>query len=164
VAVTELTAFTYADRLSPLGAQWRDALLPLRVWHPNGISTALLHLSGDVHPVLKISLDRTVDTRDQVTPMRSPFVISCVRLTYFPGETLARQWFAAGWAGYCLHEAQELVTIDGAAVLDPHAAPFAFDRGLRDGLPPELTPVTMIRSLAVAMSMESAIELVRQAL
>jgi len=143
---------TCAERLSLLGELWRDALAPLVVRHPNRASEVRLHLSGDVEPILKVSLDAVMDTRDQVTPMRSPFVISCVRLTFWPGSRRAREWFAAGWSGYVQHEALELVTLDGAAVLDPHEEPYATNpnnRGLRDGLPPVLTEATIARAMAV---------------
>lgn len=155
----ERTILTFADRLSLLGKQWRSALAGLRVWHPNGTSTTLLHLSADVEPVLKISLDKITDTRDLVTEMRSPFVISCVRLTYFPGATIARRWLAAGWAGYVAHEALELVTFGGDSVLDPHAEPYPDapgNRGLRDGFPSVLTPDSLVRALAVVMSEDDA--------
>jgi hypothetical protein len=152
--VSERTILTAADGLSLLGRQWHSALTGLCVWHPNGQSGTLLHLSAETAPVLRISLDRTLDTHDQVTPMRSPFVISCVRLTFFPGEWLARMWLAAAWAGYAQHEALELVTFGGIAVLDPHREPYSenpWNRGLRAGFPPVLSPETLVTALAVVM-------------
>lgn len=153
---------TCADHLTPIGAAWRDALAGLAVRHPNAVSRCMLTLSSD--DVLKVAVDVIADTRDQVTPMRSPFVIACVRLTYFPGPELAHQWFAAAWSGYVQHETLELVTFGGVAVLDPHADPYASipqNRGLRDGFPPVLTPETLTRALAVCMEYEHAVRLAR---
>lgn len=139
-----------ADRLSELGQQWRSALAPLLVRHPNRLSAVECRLSSD--DVLTVQLDATVSTADLATPMRAPFVIASVRLACWPGVGAARAWFAAAFAGYCMHEALELVTLEGATVLDPHAAPYETNpanRSLRDGFPPVLTVESMTRAMRV---------------
>lgn len=141
-----------SERLSDLGTRWRDALSVLCVRHPNRLSAVECRISDD--DVLTVQLDETVDTRDLTTPMRAPFVISCVRLACWPGADRAREWFAAGFAGYCMHEALELVTFGGAAVLDPHEQPYAentANRCLRDGFPPVLTEETLARAMRVVL-------------
>lgn len=138
-----------------LAEQWRAALADVVIRHPNRESRVFVTISDEA--MLMLSLDATRDSRDPNHVM-TPFVISNVQLTYFPGERLARQWLAAAWAGYIQHEALELVTIGGTTKrpLDPHQPPFVFDRGLRDGLPVELTPETLISSLAAVMPRETA--------
>lgn len=144
--------------------RWRAALAGLEVRHPNGRSRVVLRVSDGDPPSLYIGLDETVCTLTGRT-MRD-FAISNVRLAYWPGTDLARMWFAAAWAGYCQHEALELVTLAGdrgAKVLDPHAEPYPtnpYNRGLRDGFPVELTPATMIDTLALAMPRAAAEHLV----
>ena len=143
-----------------IAQRWLTALSSLDVRHPNGRSKVLLTTDGDM---LTVALDATIDTRDGVTPMYSPFVIGCVRLDCWPGTRLARQWFAAAFAGYCQHEALELVTFGGLPVLDPHAQPYETNpcnRGLRDGFPPVLTMETLALALGVVMPMADAWALV----
>ncbi len=117
-------------------------------------------------PTLCIYLRETRDSRDWSVRM-GRFVISNVKLTYFPGIDLARKWLASAWAGYIQHEALELVTVGGTLdrPLCPHtetaAGTYAYDRGLRDGLPIELTPATLERSLCVVMEPEHARALMR---
>lgn len=149
---TEHTTLTASDHVTDLGRRWFDALFGIVARHPNGLSRTLLTISSD--DVLTVALDRTLDTRDLATEMRAPFVISCVRLTFFPGEQRAREWFAAAFAGYVMHEALELVTFGGRAVLDPHAEPYATspaNRCLRDGFPPVLTDETLARAMKVVL-------------
>lgn len=145
-----------------LASKWADALRDLIVRHPNRISKVVLDVTDDPVPYLHLSLDKTYDSTAPDREMRSPFRISSVRLTFWPGVKLARMWLAAGFAGYCLHEAQEMVTVTDLETrpLDPHEAPYTYDRGLRDGLPAVLTPETMIEALAVVMSHEAATALV----
>lgn len=147
-----------------LASQWKDALADVVIRHPNRESRVLVSVKPGNPPSLELALDQTRDSRD-FDHVMTPFVISNVRLTYFPGTELARQWLAAAWAGYIQHEALELVTVGGFIVrpLDPHAAPFTYDRGLRMGLPVELTPETLVASLAVVMPREAAEQLVRSA-
>jgi hypothetical protein len=140
--------------------QWRAALSALTVRHPNGWSKVVLRVSDGDPPVLYVGLDATACTSDGHT--MSEFAISNVALTYWPGEKLARQWFAAAFAGYCTHEALELVTLDGRAVLDPHQQPYATcpqNRGLRDGFPVQLTPNTLAKTLALVMPWQDAAEM-----
>jgi hypothetical protein len=145
-----------------LTALWCSALADLIVRHPNRTSKVLLEITDEPVPHLHISLDKTLDSTSNDREMRSPFRIASVKLTFWPGVKLARMWFAAGFAGYCLHEALEMVTVGDLETrpLDPHEAPFTYDRGLRDGLPAALTPETMIESLAVVMSHKAASTLV----
>lgn len=144
--------------------QWRDALALVVLRHPNGRSVPVLRLLDGDPPQLYVGLDETTCTSDPSKTMRD-FAISCVALTYFPGARLARMWLAAAWCGYLGHELLELVTVDGCAVLDPHAEPYATNpcnRGLRDGLPVQLTPESLIAALGVVMDKADAVSLVME--
>lgn len=137
-----------------LYVQWAGALSGMVLRHPNRVSDTAFQLSQDVEPVLVLTLDRHLCSVDDHA--MEDFTIGCVRLTYFPGPELARIWLAAAWAGYLQHESLELVLgPDGQRVLDPHGPGFA-DRGLRQGVPPVLTPETLRASLAVVMSRRDA--------
>lgn len=143
--------------------QWQSALDGMVIRHPNPASRAVLRLEDGDLPSLYFGLDVATDTTDPDRRVRD-FAISTVRLTYWPGLLLARAWIAAAWSGYCQHEALELVTVGDMTTrpIDPHGS-VAHDRGLRDGLPVELTPETLVRSLAVVMPMDVAIEFARGA-
>jgi hypothetical protein len=155
------TSRPVADMRSLLARQWHEALRDVVIRHPNQRSKVLAHLTDDDAPVLRLSLDFTYDSRDRAVDAWSPFTIAGVKLTYFPGVKLAREWLAAAFSGYCQHEALELVTVGGLTErpLDPHAEPFAYDRGLRDGLPPVLNRATLIQALAVVMPTDAAVAL-----
>jgi hypothetical protein len=76
---------------------------------------------------------------------------------------LVRAW--SGALASVQHEALELVTVGDLETrpLCPHAEPYAenpCNRGLRDGLSPELTPESLIGALAVVMDREHAERLV----
>lgn len=140
-----------------IAEQWRAALADVVIRHPNRESVVRVSIEGGDPSQLGLALDKTRDSRDP-SHVIEPFTISYVKLTYFPGVRLARKWLAAAWAGYVQHEALELVTVGGLIdrPLDPHAEPFAYDRGLRQGLPVELTPATLFASLCAVMSEETA--------
>lgn len=147
--------------MTTIAEQWERALRPLEVRHPNGRSRCVLRVSDGDPPTLYIGLDETTCTKDGHV-MRD-FAISSVALCYFPGEALARQWFAAGFVGYLQHEALELVTLAGAPVLDPHAEPYPenpYNRGLRNGFPVELNPATLFETLLLVMPEDRALQLV----
>ena len=151
-SVRQQTTVELADGAGELARLWFVALSAVDARHPNGLSRTRLLISPDA--VLRVEVDRIRDTRDLSTEMRSPFVISNVRLAYWPGERRAQEWFAAAWAGYVMHEALELVTVDGRAVLDPHAEPYATNpanRCLRDGFPPVLTEASLERAMGVVL-------------
>lgn len=142
---------------TPLALQWRDALAPVRIEHPNRESQVVLKLTDGPPPILYVGLDWTRDTVDG--HRRDRFAISSVRLCYFPGERLAQAWLAAAFAGYCQHEQLELITVNGSRPIDPHHERdglFPFDRGLRDGLPQMLTPETLIKTLCLVMPEDEA--------
>lgn len=151
---------TYDDgrHLSQIGAAWYRALYHVDVRHPNGHSNCVLRVIDGDPPQLYVGLDETTCTRDGHV-MRD-FAISTIKLLYWPGERLARMWFAAAWIGYLQHEALELVTVSGMPVLDPHAEPYPtnpLNRGLRAGFPVELTPDTLFRTLLLVMDEPDAI-------
>lgn len=143
---------------------WAGALRDLVLRHPNRTSTPILELLDGDPPSLSIALDKTFDSTSDDAEMARPFRISTVKLSYWPGVRLARAWIAAAWAGYLHHEALELVTVGDLSTrpLDPHEAPFLFDRGLREGLPVDLTPETLTRALATAMPSHVAEKLVTE--
>ena len=138
-----------------IAEQWRAALADVVIRHPNRVSRVACEVSDS--GMLTLALDQTQDSRDWERTM-SPFTISNVQLTYFPGVELARQWLAAAWAGYGAHESLEHVTVGGTTErpLDPHAAPFTFDMCLRRGLPVRLTPETLVDTLALVMPRAAA--------
>jgi hypothetical protein len=145
-----------------LFSDWSGALKDLVIRHPNpGIEVVCTLTEGD-HPILCIACPGTLDTRDQKTPIAN-FVVSNVELTYFPGDTLARTWLVCAWVGYLQHEGLELSTHKGERVLDPHAPPFQYDRGLRQGFPVRLTPESLRATLEVVMSHEVAESVVSRA-
>lgn len=164
---------------------WRAALEPVVLRHASGATPriAIGHRSHDTWPQLHLTVENIPCTL-RPTQMRPSLSISCVKLTFWPGPTLARLWLACAWAGYAQHEALEMVTLapepDEASVtgelvylskiLDPHRnqwwdenvitvignAAYPHDRGVREGLPDELTPTTLIYALAVVMPLGAA--------
>lgn len=147
--------------LSAIALQWESALVPMVIRHPDPAPTVELELTYGNPPQLSFRLD---SHRDTVEPCRkhSPFNVSTTMLTYFPGQRLARAWVAAAWAGYVMHEALELVTVDGVRPIDPHASP-SLDVCLRVGIPPLLTPDTLRASLGVVMTSEAVSALMEAA-
>ena len=141
--------------MNELARSWRSALADLEVRHPNGRSQVVLRVTDGDPPELYVGLDETTCTLTGET--KRDFAISTVRLLYWPGRTLAQQWFACAFIGYLQHEALELVTVRGdrsRKVLDPHAEPYAtnpLNRGLRVGFPTELTPTTLEQTLLLVM-------------
>lgn len=140
---------TAAADLGPIGAAWASALREIHIAHPDPSSTVALTLDGD-----PARLQVTVlDARDTLDPdhVMPRFEISTVRLAWFPGPEVARAWIAVAWAGYMQHEALERVTAGGARPIDPHLPPHSYDRGLRHGFPPVLTPDSLRQTLRLAM-------------
>lgn len=152
-----------AGRDETMARLWMDALEPVRLRHPNPSARPAIEIVDGPRPMLRLSISNHRDTAEPGDSSWASFTISNVELTFFPGERLARAWLAAAWAGYIQHEALELATVDGKAVLDPHAEPYRenpWNRGLRDGLPVVLTRDTLISALSVVMDRDHAIRLV----
>lgn len=144
---------------------WADALESLVIRHPNPTAKPAISLASidDGSLWLTLHVHDALDTATDEPHARNPLLISQVRVSYFPGHRLARQWIAAAWAGLLQHEALELVTFNGRIVLNPHDEPYnenPWNRGLRDGLPRELTPATLRKALAVVMDVDHADALV----
>lgn len=139
---------------------WAGALAPLVIRHPNPAARPTVTLSThEGVALLTLEVADALDTRTDEPHPANPLLISQVRLSYFPGAALARVWLAAAWAGLAQHEALELVTMGERIVLNPHAEPHRetpWNRGLRDGLPPMLTPETLVTALAVVMPRDVA--------
>lgn len=139
----------------PVGRSWAHAIRNVIIRHPNEFSKPLLEINVSGRDAyLHFAVDRIKDTSDPNVLMRAPFRIASVKLTYFPGDEDARRWLAAAWFGYVGHETLEMITVDDlkTKVLDPHADPYEtnpYNRCLRDGMPPELTPETFVRTLAL---------------
>lgn len=142
-----------------LSQEWAEALQGLTIRHPNPGIEVVCTLTPSDPPVLAIACPNTLDTRDG-TPIPN-FVVSNVTLSYFPGPELARIWLVCAWVGYLQHEGLELAIYQGQRVLDPHAPPFQYDRGLRQGFPVILTPESLAQTLEVVMSREVAQVVVR---
>lgn len=154
-----LTSLVLAPDLGPIASAWASALRGVHVAHPDPSSRVVLALDGD-----PARLQVTVlDARDTLDPdhVMPRFEISTVALTWFPGPVAARAWIACAWAGYMQHEALERVTVNGARPIDPHEPPNNYDRGLRHGFPPRLTPDTLRRTLLLSMDEASADALMR---
>jgi hypothetical protein len=138
--------------------EWKAAVAKLRVRHADREATPIFEIEPGDPPSLHV---RVLNTRDTVTDERiASLAISSVRLRCWPGETVALRWLAAAWAGYCQHEALELVTADGKRPIDPHAS-CRLDRGLRNGLPVELTAETLLQTFEAVMPADVAAEMAR---
>lgn len=139
---------------------WADALSGVVIRHPNPGARPCVQLDGgETEASLTLMVYDAIDTATDGPHPRNPLLISHVRLTFFPGGHMARLWLAAAWAGLLQHEALELVTNLGSIVLNPHDEPYLhcpWNRGLRDGLPVELTPHTLRKALAVVMDQDAA--------
>lgn len=142
--------------------QWRAALADVVLRHPNGRSAPVVRVIDGDPPSLYVGLDCTWCTGDGHE--MTDFAISTVRLTYFPGVQLARMWLAAAWVGFLQHEALELATVDGVAVLNPHDEPYVsnpVNRGLRNGFPVELTYESTVAALELIMARSEAERMMR---
>lgn len=123
-------------------------------------------LAGDP-PQLALHVENTIETTKHDGTRLARLNVATTSLAWWPGARLFRTWLAVAWAGYIQHEALELVMADGVRLYDPHVpiasghrlSPYAHDRGLRDGFPPELTRDTMLRALCTAMDREVAEQL-----
>lgn len=143
---------------------WAEALSELEIRHPNGRSVPIIQVRPGEPPMLYVGLDRTWCT---MTGREMPdFAISTVTLSLWPGTRLAQKWFAAAWAGYCQHEALELVTLRGRRdlkPLNPHDEPYVecpWNQGLRVAFPVELTWETLRDTLALVMPAGVAIAMI----
>lgn len=142
--------------------RWINALDGIVVRHIDPTCTPVLEVVGtDDAPTLRVSVANARDTSEQSRRF-DVLTVQSVRLSYWPGQACAQAWIAAGWAGYLMHEALELVTACGGRPLDPHEPPFTYDRGLRVALPKVLTPETMRRALETVMYPEAATFLIEQ--
>lgn len=144
--------------------QWAAALDGVIIRHPNRGITPLLTLEDGAEPNLYFKLDSNPSSdADEVI---TPFVITNVRLTFFPGIRAARAWLAAAWACFLQHEALELVTIGDlrTRVLDPHASRATLDYVFHTGLPFALTPESLLAALATAIPRADAEQLVRESM
>ncbi len=142
--------------------RWTLALDSIVVNHIDPTCKPILDIVGpDDCPTLNISVENARDTCDQSTRF-AVLTVQSVRLTYWPGMECAQAWIAAGWTGYIMHEALELVTACGSRPLDPHEPPYTYDRGLRVALPRELNPATMRAALETIMYPEAAERLISE--
>ncbi len=150
---------TVTGRSESMTRQWADALEHVIVRHPNRSVKLLLHLEDGRMPCLTFSLESNPSSNsDEII---SPFNIVNVRLTFFPGVTLARQWLAAAWGCFLQHEGLELVTVGDfkTRVLDPHGNRARLDV-FHTGFPFELTPESLYLALAQAVTPEEAQKLI----
>lgn len=142
-----------------LTRQWAAALDGVIVRHPNRGITPLLTLEDGAEPNLYFKLDSNPSSdADEVI---SPFVITNVRLSFFPGVRAARAWLAAAWACFLQHEALELVTVGDlrTRVLDPHATRQTLDYVFHTGLPFALTPESLLAALMTAVPRDEALQI-----
>lgn len=148
-------------RAGELTRLWADALTDVIVRHPNRNISPILTLDDGSEPILHFELDSNPSSNsdEAITPFR----ITNVRLTYFPGVDLARKWLAAAWACFLQHEALELVTIGDfkTRALDPHENRGRLDYVFHTGLPFVLTPETLLEALTTAIPRAEATLLVQ---
>ncbi len=146
---------TVTGRDALLTRQWADALEGVIVRHPNRSIKLVLTLEDGPKPCLTFELDANPNSEND--EIISPFPIVNVRLTFFPGVALARQWLAAAWSCFLQHEALELVTVGDARtrVLDPHGNRARLDV-FHTGFPFQLTPETLFEALVQAVSRPEA--------
>ncbi len=149
-------------RSALLTRQWADALEGVTVRHPNRAITLLLTLEDGPKPCLTFDLDTNLDS--ETDAVIAPFPMINVRLTFFPGVALARQWLAAAWGCFLQHEALELVTVGDprTRVLDPHGNRARLDV-FHTGFPFQLTPETLLAALAAAVTLPEAEKLMSAA-
>lgn len=152
---------TVTGRTHLLTRQWADALEHVIVRHPNRSITPVLTLDDGAIPNLHFELD--ANPSSDTDEIISPFRITNVKLSFFPGTSLARKWLAAAWACFLQHEALELVTVGDlkTRALDPHENRGRLDHVFHTGLPFTLTPETLLGALATAIPREEALELIR---
>lgn len=138
-----------------LTRQWAAALENVVVRHPNRDISLVLTLEDAPMPCLTFELDTNLNSEND--EIISPFMITNVTLTYFPGVMLARQWLAAAWAGFVSHEALELVTVGDSKtrVMDPHETRARLNV-FHISLPFQLTPETLFDALVQAVSRPEA--------
>jgi hypothetical protein len=130
---------------------WAGALEHVIVRHPNRGITPRLTLDDSTSPVIYFELDQNPSSNsDEII---SPFIITNVMLTFFPGIEAARAWLAAAWACFLQHEALELVTIGDfmTRALDPHQSREALNHVFHTGLPSHLTPESLRAALLTAI-------------
>jgi hypothetical protein len=156
--------FTVTRRESKLTRLWADALADVIIRHPDRSVTPLITLDDDPEPVLHMELDAVANNETDETI--SPFRITNVRLTYWPGVRAARAWLSAAWLAFMAHEALELVTVGDIKTrcLDPHASRAALDHVFHTGMPFALTPETMLAALCLAVPRQEAEALMQESL
>lgn len=149
---------------------WQRVIDAVELRHPQRDCVAQLSLSEETWPVLTVRALNVLDTIDDKP--KDWLTISSVRLTIWPGWKAACAWLACAWAGYVAHEALELCTFKhkrpiigvarGERLINPHSPSHeaAWDKGLRDGFPPELTSVTIMTALELFMDRTRATALV----
>jgi hypothetical protein len=146
-----------------LTRQWAAALERVIVRHPNRKITPLLTLDDGPVPNLHFELDAnpSSDSDETITPFR----ITNVRLTFFPGARVAQAWLAAAWGCFLQHEALELVTVGDfkTRCLDPHETRDRLDHVFHTGLPFTLTPESLLAALTTAIPREDAVRLLEAA-
>lgn len=154
---------TVTGRSFEMTRLWADALKDVIVRHPNRNITVLLTLDDGQEPNLHWELDANPSSNSD--ELIAPFRITNVRLTFFPGVSVARQWIAAAWACFLQHEALELVTVGDlqARCLDPHETRERLDHVFHTGLPFTLTPETLLSALATAIPRDDAMRLMERA-
>lgn len=151
-------------RNGELTRRWADALDGVIVRHPNRGITPMFTLHDAPEPSLAFELDANPSSDADETI--SPFRITNVRLSFFPGVRAARAWLAAAWGCFLQHEALELVTVGDlrTRVLDPHATRATLDYVFHTGLPFTLTPESLLAALATAIPRADAEQLVRESM
>lgn len=146
-----------------LTRQWAEALEGVTIRHPNRSITPILTLDDMPVPNLHFELDR--NPCSETDEIISPFRITNVKLSFFPGTALARMWLAAAWACFLQHEALELVTVGGlkGRVLCPHLTRGRLDHVFHVGFPFTLTPASLEDALATAIPRDEVRQLMRDA-
>lgn len=116
----------------------------------------MMTIEDSPEPMLHIEIDKNPDSRDPAVTFE-PFRVTNVRLSFFPGDDLARKWLAVAWAGFMFHEGLELVTMAdlGARIVDPHETPELLEWNFHRAFPRRLTRESMLETMATAMPLDA---------
>ncbi len=137
---------------------WEDAVASMEILHLDPTCEPVISVLDAPEPRLSIAVLNARDTARQ--DRRIPRLeVATVRVTYWPGETLAKTWLAIAWSGYIQHAALELVFADHMRVVDPHVNP-ELQHGLRLGFPAVLTPETLANTLEIALTHDLVVKMI----
>jgi hypothetical protein len=139
-----------------LKQQWTRALEAMDIHHLDPTCTPeFVMLGADDEPRLQLNVLNLRDANDQERRIAKQ-VVHTMNLRVWPGHQLAQLFLACAWATFFQHEALEHVLVDGERLWDPHRPPYIYDHGFRTGMPVDVVPETIERTLALVMGADNA--------